>query len=399
MRITAVYGSGKFGAADRAAPADRPLMSGPFRAEMLAVWLICALAMDLVERVAAARGDAASVRLGPAARRRFGIGNSTGLGMAPVLGNHPVPLLDAWITAREMALACVRAVPAAGQAAQAVLRDRLARAGRHASNWHSADPARRARIAAPSDDLARLSAHLAAGALDGLAPWDRVYRWSARSLSIEEREQAAALLLEPHGALVNDLADMVAVDEAAHVRIDVAMPLARVATILQRRYGWALALDLGDRAQAARVWHVSAAKHEPRLGVRHALPGAEREQPLDIARQAAGLRAALDERSGAATVADLLAAAPVHRGIVRRVQTAARHPYAETRHNLCAADLRPVDMPRLRLALFGATRFDPRSDRWVRITMFHNAPFPHELHALPEDDWAFPDTAAPGVAA
>ena len=39
MRTTAVYGSGKFGLADREAIADRAECAGPFRAEMLSVWL------------------------------------------------------------------------------------------------------------------------------------------------------------------------------------------------------------------------------------------------------------------------------------------------------------------------------------------------------------------------
>ncbi|MEM6665917.1 MAG: hypothetical protein AAF638_05890, partial [Pseudomonadota bacterium] len=39
MRTTAVYGSGKFGAADREVIADRPEMQAPFQAEMLSVYL------------------------------------------------------------------------------------------------------------------------------------------------------------------------------------------------------------------------------------------------------------------------------------------------------------------------------------------------------------------------
>jgi hypothetical protein len=45
---------------------------------------------------------------------------------------------------------------------------------------------------------------------------------------------------------------------------------------------------------------------------------------------------------------------------------------------------------RCKLAFIGAKRFDPRSDRWVRITIYQNAPFPNELHRLPEDDWCLP---------
>ena len=109
MRTTAVYGSGKFGAADRAAIADRPEVSGPFRVEMLSVWLTRAFTVDLAEHVAQARGGERAVRLDPQLRRRLGVGNSTGLGMAPFLVRHPV-LLNNWMAAREEALARVRAL-------------------------------------------------------------------------------------------------------------------------------------------------------------------------------------------------------------------------------------------------------------------------------------------------
>ena len=47
MRTTAVYGSGKFGAADREAVADRPELAAPFQAEMLSVYLTRAFVLDL----------------------------------------------------------------------------------------------------------------------------------------------------------------------------------------------------------------------------------------------------------------------------------------------------------------------------------------------------------------
>ena len=49
VRTTAVYGSGKFGAADRLTIAGRPEVSGPFQAELLSVWLTRAFSIDLVE--------------------------------------------------------------------------------------------------------------------------------------------------------------------------------------------------------------------------------------------------------------------------------------------------------------------------------------------------------------
>ena len=107
MRTSAVYGSSKFGAADRHVWADRPEFIGSFQPELLAVWLIRAYVLDLVEHMAQARSPSTAVTLEPTIRRSFGVGNSTGLGMAPFLLFHP-SLIHAWINARETALAQIR---------------------------------------------------------------------------------------------------------------------------------------------------------------------------------------------------------------------------------------------------------------------------------------------------
>ncbi len=62
MRTTAVYGSGKFGAADRRDLLDRPELHAPFQAEMLAVYLIRCFVLDLLDFRQRRR----------AGRRRFG---------------------------------------------------------------------------------------------------------------------------------------------------------------------------------------------------------------------------------------------------------------------------------------------------------------------------------------
>jgi hypothetical protein len=72
------------------------------------------------------------------------------------------------------------------------------------------------------------------------------------------------------------------------------------------------------------------------------------------------------------------------------VQIATRHPYAEVQNNLLDATMRPIDLLRCKLACFGATRFDPKSDRWVRITMFQGAPLPEDIGRVDVDDWVYP---------
>ena len=44
-----------------------------------------------------------------------------------------------------------------------------------------------------------------------------------------------------------------------------------------------------------------------------------------------------------------------------------------------------IDMLRLKLSFFGAVKFDPRSDKWLRICMFQGAPLPTELQSSDDD--------------
>lgn len=372
MRTTAVYGNGKFGIADRERIAGRPEFAAPFQAEMLTVWLIRAFTVDLVEHRARAIAPAAAVPLAPALRRRFGVGNATGLGMAPFLVKHPL-LLHRWMSARETALARVRALPTTQAWPDFARHLHEARAA--LAHWRTDDPVQAPRIAALRGDLAQL-------ARLERQNWDDVYRWAESALTLEGQEYAVTLLLEAHGALIDDLAETLSADEQAGVAIDGRMACGALRAQIARDYGWALALDLAAPATTARFWYTSAEKLEPRLGERAEEPGAEREQPLSFARDVALLQAALPAEGG---VAAFLMRHPEWRHVVRRVQIAARYPYAEIRDNLIGGAMRPIDLLRCKLAMFGAARFDPRSDRWLRITLFQGAPFPDELAAAGED--------------
>ena len=380
VRTTAVYGSGKFGAADRLAIADRPEVSGPFQAELLSVWLIRSFALDLVEHVAAMCGGETAVVIEPEMRRRIGVGNSTGLGMAPFLINHPA-LLNNWMMAREEAIARVRSLTSAETEAIETFKHHFQRARFNVSQWHSAHPLQIEKLAALGNDFNQMAGYIERESLVDDHPWDRFYRWAETQLSLEGQEQLVSLLLEPYGELVDGLTQCMDADEHLSFFIDGAMPLARLREILESRCQWALQVDYDEPANRARFWYTSAEKLEPRVGERFAEPGAEYELPLavgyDIKRMYGSLIAGPQDIS----TAEFLLAHPEHRHTTRRVQNLATHPYAEIQDNLIAADMLPVDILRCKLSFFGATKFDPRSDRWVRICMYQDAPFPHELLA------------------
>ncbi len=389
MRTTAVYGNGKFGAADRATYHDRPLLDGPFRAELLSVYLTRAFVMDLAEHAARVKGGDTATKLAPDLRRQFGIGNSTGLGMAPFLTFHPA-LLNNWIAAREQALSRVRSVKTANAAEQATFANFLKRATQNANDWQSQHPLQIDKIAALRADLSALTGHLASTDLSTEYPWDALMVWAETTLSAEGQEQLVSLLLEPYPDLVDDLADCMKADEAAHFAIEGTKTVAECLDCISENYAWALGQDYTSPENSARFWYVSEEKLEPRLGERYEDDGATLEQPHAIARDIAAYHQTLLQWPPDALLADVLIQHPEHRQVARRAQLTQKLPYAEIRDNQISADMLPIDMLRCKLSFFGATKFDPRSDRWVRICMYQNAPFPDELANAPSDDWAYP---------
>ena len=375
MRTTAVYGNGKFGIADRARIADRPGLGGPFMAEMLTVWLIRGFTHDLVEHLGGAKLDRHL-------KRHLGIGNATGLGMAPFLVSHPL-LLDAWMQVRETALSRVRALPDITQAEADRLQALSQRVTRHLAEWQVPDPEAQGDINTLRREWSSFTTHLTDVTLHGPEPINAL--WDvAQTGSVGLQELVAAFLIEPFGALVDGLTECMATPFVP--QIDPAMSVADLHMALSRDWGWALALDFDTPAAQAQFWYVSEAKLEPRLGQRAAEPGADRETPLDIARQVQAMAQDLADHEG-----DLMAflrTHPAHRAAVRRVQTLMRHPYAEIRDNLIGETCRPIDMLRCKLAFFGAAKFDPKSDRWTRITLAQGAPLSDELDRAP--DWWLP---------
>ena len=390
MRTTAVYGSGKLGAADREAVADRDELALPFQAEMLSVYLTRAYTMDLVEEMARLRAPKTAVPLDPELRRCFGVGNSTGLGMAPFIVNHPL-LANSWVAAKEEALGRVCQQSDIDSETKSVFKKWLARAQQNAQDWYSEHPVQMGKRDALLADLQLLSEHVADGALDGGDyPWRRLYDWAQVNLSLEGQEQLVSLMLEPYGDLVDPCEDMLVAEEQDVFAIDGAMQIAQVKHILETSYQWALQTDWQAPTNQARVWYISAEKLEPRLGERFEEPVEPYEQPLAPGRDAWEMYRDLADWDGQEKLADFLLKHPEHRYIARRLQITARYPYAEIRDNTISADLLPIDMLRFKLAFFGATHFDPRSDRWVRISMFKNAPFPDDLATYDADDWSYP---------
>ncbi|MEM8861539.1 MAG: hypothetical protein AAGD96_24715 [Chloroflexota bacterium] len=388
-RTTAVYGNGKFGVADFAKLQYTQAFNVTFRAQMFAVWMVRQFSLDQVNYLAKVKNPAGAVELAPEIARYMGVGNATGLGMAPFIVSHPA-LLHQWVSVRESAIATVvQQGEMTAKVGQRFWR-LVARARQHVAEIETVHEVQAQRNATMLAELAELLGRQAVDPeLAGLS-WQDVLAWSA-AYSEETQEVINSVLLELYPDLVNPLAEELNCLE--NYQLEPAMPLSQLKAVISQNYGWALDIDFRERLPNQWFWYSSADKEEPRLGNRFEEPGQEKERPLTIARDITCLYAGINnflDQNAAATVIDYLMANPTERGLIKRIQSLASKPYAEIQDNLIDAACMPIDLLRCKLSFFGASKFDPRSNLWVRITLFQGAPLVSDIGEPFDDDWFWP---------
>ena len=127
---------------------------------------------------------------------------------------------------------------------------------------------------------------------------------------------------------------------------------------------------------------------EPRYADRYKEIGADLEQPLAIARDIKRLYERINNQKNSLPIGKFLINNNELRHVVRRAFIVEKFPYAEIQDNIIGSKLVPIDMLRLKLSFFGAMKFDPRSDKWLRICMFQGAPLPNQLENF-DDKWVY----------
>jgi len=136
-------------------------------------------------------------------------------------------------------------------------------------------------------------------------------------------------------------------------------------------------------------WYISATKLEPRLGERYNEEGSKLEQNLGIAKMVKDLYENIKTEDLKIFVAEFLLIKPEFRGIIRRIQSLEKFQFAEIKDNILSKKTMPIDMLRFKLSFFGANRYDPKSDRWLRVSFFSGAPYLSNLTKQNVDDWGF----------
>ena len=155
VRTTAVYGNGKFGIGDFDNISKNSFLKKPFQAEMLTVYLIRFFSIKLINFLAKMKGGTASVKLSDEISKHIGVGNATGLGMAPFLINHP-ELLHKWINTRETAISRVYEIEKIDTNQQNEIVNLLQRALNYTNQWKVDDQNQSTRIKNLQLDLKKI---------------------------------------------------------------------------------------------------------------------------------------------------------------------------------------------------------------------------------------------------
>ena len=387
-RTTAVYGSGKFGLADRFRIKNRKEIYGPFRLEMMLVYLIRQFTFDQVNHIAKCNNPRKSVELDKDICRNLGIGNSTGLGMAPFIVNHPT-LLNNWILARETALKKIREIKEVKISDSKNFFKCLKKSIKNITSWHTDSEFQQKKIKELLNDLNKFILYLEKEFnFDQDYPFNAIYLWSENNLCDESIEYIVSMMMEPYDDIITPLTNQMSSEEEKYFNIPTNKTVNDLKNILENKYKNILKIDFSKKENNQNFWFISKNKLEPRVANRYIEDGSNLEEPLAIARDIKKLYERLSNQKKILLIGKFLIENNDLRHIVRRAFLIEKFPYSEIQDNTIGSNLIPIDMLRLKLSFFGAVKFDPKSDKWLRICMFQGAPLPTELKNI-DDQWIY----------
>ncbi|WP_350559638.1 hypothetical protein [Psychrobacter sp. CAL346-MNA-CIBAN-0220] len=381
LRTTAVYGNGKFGIFDFKPLDHSEDFNQSFRAQMCAVYLLREFSLDWVDYLAKQKGGKKAVSLHPEIKRYLGIGNATGLGMAPYLINHPC-VVDQWLSAREGGLQAVLVCAIEPKKVE-IFTNLMSRAIQHFSEVVTINEPQIILNNTVVDELTHLQSNFITE-LKGCNTWADFLQGN-QHLSFESQEVMISCMMELYPERVDPFAGQANADES------MSLPSGKVVQdlieVLEARYQWAISIDFAAADNVYWFWYRSEDKEEPRMGVRGQEHGDDKEFLLDIGRQANTLYLALQQADSQQLISEFILSQPKHRSIARRVWTMGHKKMGDIQINVLQKTALPMHLLRCKLSMFGATKFDPRSDRWVRVTLFQGAPLFDDVHS---DEWLFP---------
>ncbi len=385
LRTTAVYGSGKFGLSDFTNTKNRTVFNQPFRAEMLSVYLIREFSIELVEHVARQINPKKAVKLDRKIKQHLGIGNSTGLGMAPFIIKHP-KLINKWMKQYTKTLEEISQIEL-----DSIIFEKYKKLLNKALNYleevNTSDEFQINKNKLTTEDLKKYIFYINDLDLSQKFKWLDILDYCDSNFNNDTQEIARVQLIELYPQISEELAEDMADEEI--MEIDGNQSIGDLKQIINDKYSWIKDIDFNNKDSNYLFWYVSAAKLEPRLGERYNEKGSELEQNLGIAKMVSDLFKQIKNVDENQLICEFLLTHPEYRGIVKRIQSLKNYPYSEVQDNVLDKKTIPIDMLRFKLSFFGANRYDPKSDRWLRVSFFSGAPYLSDLNNKNVDEWGF----------
>ena len=385
LRTTAVYGSGKFGLSDFTNTKNTTVFNQPFRAEMLSVYLIREFSIELVEHVARQINPKKAVKLDRKIKQHLGIGNSTGLGMAPFIIKHP-KLINKWMKQYTKTLEEISHIEL-----DSIIFEKYKKLLNKALNYleevNTSDEFQINKNKLTTEDLKKYIFYINDLDLSQKFKWLDILDYCDSNFNNDTQEIARVQLIELYPQVSEELAEDMADEEI--MEIDGNQSIGDLKKIINDKYSWIKDIDFNNKDSNYLFWYVSAAKLEPRLGERYNEQGSELEQNLGIAKMVSDLFKQIKNVDENQLICEFLLTHPEYRGIVKRIQSLKNYPYSEVQDNVLDKKTIPIDMLRFKLSFFGANRYDPKSDRWLRVSFFSGAPYLSDLNNKNVDEWGF----------
>tara|TARA_B100000989_G_scaffold96609_1_gene70325 strand:+ start:285 stop:1949 length:1665 start_codon:yes stop_codon:yes gene_type:complete len=387
-RTTAVYGSGKFGLADRFRIKDRKEICGPFRLEMMLVYLVRQFTFDQINHISKMKNPNEFVSLDKKIAKNLGIGNSTGLGMAPFIVNHPT-LLHQWIYNREKALKEIRSIKDVSKKEIEHFKFCLEKSKKIIDTWYTDSKYQNKKIKSLKNDLIKFNEYFSSlKFISKKYLWNEIFLWIDKYLDEECSEYLISMMMEPYDNIIEPLVKNMSSDEEKYFNIPSSRKLIELKKIIETKYKSILNINFNDKKSNTFFWFISKNKEEPRIANRFGERGSNLEQPLAIARDIKKVYEKISNENLSKTVADFLFDNDELRHVIRRIFISEKFQYSEIQDNTISETLIPIDMLRLKLSFFGAQKFDPRSNKWLRICMYQGAPLVNEIKNS-DDTWIY----------
>jgi len=385
LRTTAVYGSGKFGLSDFSNTKNKTIFDQPFRAEMLSVYLIREFSVELVEHVAEQINPSKAVKLERKIKQHLGIGNSTGLGMAPFIIKHP-KLISKWMSQYTKTLEKIVDIDLDIEAFEKY-KILLNKALNYLQEVNTSDEFQINKNKFTTDDLKKYILYCNQLDFSQNFKWLDILDYCDSSFNYDTQEIARVQLIELFPKISEELAEDMSDDEIMDINGN--QTIGELKKIINNKYSWVKKIDFNNKESNYLFWYVSAAKLEPRLGERFNEKGSELEQHLGIAKMVNDLIKKIKNLNDNKLTCEFLIENPEFRGIIKRIQSLKDYPFSEVEDNVLDKQTIPIDMLRFKLSFFGANRYDPKSDRWLRVSFFSGAPYLSDLNSTNVDEWGF----------